>query len=269
MKQPLLTLLLLLTPLLDATERMPWYPRYLEFQPRATYLYQEYRKVDTGKGTKRHASHDNFLALSLSGAYDRWAVEVETSAGATRHRTFSLSDISLTGRYLWMDDVSGDAFSLTMGLTATQVLKLALHDISCFYHGGIEAEAHVAVGKEFDCEQFWLSHLWGVVGFGIADHGSPWVRADAAWEYNVWDRHRFRLFADSLWGLGRNNLSLRHHFHGYGPIRHQSIDIGLLYTRHFDWGAFVDLGYAYRVHAHNCPEQTNRVVVSFLYPFGL
>jgi len=263
-------LFVLLAPFLEATERMPWYPRYLELQPRATWLYQDYQKVDTAKGSQHHSSHDNFLFLSISGAYDRWAVELEISAAATHHRNFSLSDISLTGRYQWKDDIIGDAVSLTTGLTVSHVFEIALHDISCFYHGGIQLEGHVAVGKEFClCQQFWISRAWGVLGLGIADHGSPWVRFDAAWEHNVWDCHRFRIFADSLWGLGRNNLSLKHHFHGYGPIHHQSIDLGFAYSHHFEAGAIVDLGYSYRVHAHDCPERVNKIFISLLYPFGL
>lgn len=265
-----LFLFILFAPFLEATERMPWFPRYLELQPRATWLYQDYSKVDTAQGSKHHSSHDNFLFLSLSGAYDRWAAELEASAAATRHRHFTPSDITLTGRYQWLDDIIGDAVSFTTGFTVAQVFKLAVHDISCFYHGGIQLEAHAAAGKEFAiCEQFWVSRAWGVLGLGIADHGSPWVRADLAWEQNVWDVHRFRIFADSLWGLGRNNLALKRHFHGYGPIRHQSIDLGFLYSHQFAMGAIIDLGYAYRVHAHNCPEHVNKVFVSLLYPFSL
>lgn len=269
MAKSLFFLILSLSSILGATERMPWYPRYLELQPRATYRFQEYSKVDTKEGTRHHGSHDHFLHLSLSAAYDRWCAEIEATGAATRHENFNLADLSLTGRYLWLDDVVGDAVSLTTGLTVTQVITLARHDISCFYHGGIEVEGHVAVGKELTlCEEFWRSRLWGVVGFGVADLGSPWVRANMAWEHNVWDRHRVRLFVASLWGLGHRDLKI-HHFRGFGPIRHQLIDLGLLYGYHFECGFSVDVGYAYRVYARNCPLQANQFLVSLLYPFGL
>lgn len=265
----LIGFLLTIAAFAEGVERMPWYPRYLELQPRATWRYQQYEKVDTGRETRRHASHDNFLTLSLSGAYDKWCLEIEATGAATRHQHFNLDDLSLTGRYLWLNEDVGDPVSLTTGLTATQVITLARHDISCFYHGGIEAEAHLALGSEIICEQFWRSRWWGVFGVGIADIGSPWLRGELAWEYNGWDCQRLRLFANSLWGLGHNHLTLKHHFHGYGPIRHQSVDIGLLYSYHFEAGAIVDLSYAYRAFARNCPAYANQVLVSLLYPFGL
>ncbi len=252
----------------EATDKMPWFPRYLEFQPRVSYLFQEYRRIDTKHGSKHRRSVDNFLALSVGGSYDRWAVELETSAGATRHRTFTLSDFAVTGRFLLLDDTIGDPVSISTGLTVTQVFTLARQDLSCFYHGGIEAEAHLSIGKETSCEQFWRSHIWGILGAGGADLGSPWLRADLAWETNYWDLNRLRFFANTLWGLGQNDLSLREHFRGYGPIRHQSIDLGILYTHLFETGVFADIGYIYRIYARNCPEHVNQILVSFLYPFG-
>lgn len=267
LKKLLLTLLFF--SFLEGTEYAPWFPRNLELQPRATYMYQEYSKVNVGKGPSHRSSHDNFLNLSLSGAYKTLALEIEASAGSTHHRCFTLSDVALTGRYQLLDDVLGDPVSLTVGLNLSQVFKLALHDISNFYHGGIELEGHLAIGKEWSAEQFWISRGWAVLGFGVADHGSPWVRANVVCEKNCWDLERVRLFAESLFGLGHNTLTLKPHFRGYGPIRHQSIDLGLVYTHFFECGLSLDLGYSYRLYARNCPQYVNRLFVSLLYPFGL
>jgi hypothetical protein len=267
-KGVILLFMLLCVSFAEATEKMPWFWRYLEFQPRLTYRLQEYRRVDTKFGSKHRRSVDNFITLSLGGSYDRWAIEVETSAGATRHRTFTPSDIALTGRFLILEDTIGDLVSLSTGVTFTQVFTIARHDISCFYHGGIEAEGHLAIGKETSSEQFWTSRTWAIFGIGCADLGSPWLRADFAFEKNCYDLHRFRFFAHSLFGLGQDDLVLKYHFRGYGPIRHQTIDLAVLYTRFFESGLSVDLGYLYRIYARNCPEHVNQFVLSFLYPFG-
>ena len=214
---------LILSPLMGfATDLKPWYDRYLEIQPKATYIFQSYSKIKTGEGTLHRSSNDHFLNFSVSGAYDRWSAELETTFAATRHRSFGFCDARLTGRYQWLDDVVGDPVSLVTGVTLTQACKIALHDPSCFYHGKFEAEMHLAVGKEIACEQFWTSRGWGVLGLGLADTGSPWIRADFAWEQNWCDVHEFEIALRTLWGCGGENFH-RYHFKGYGPIKHYSI----------------------------------------------
>ena len=256
--------------LLDATELSPWYPRDLELQPQASYCYQTYHTVDTVHGFAHRPAYNHFLDLSLSGAYSQYAVEIETLLAATRHRTFGFADLRLTGRYQWFDDVIGDPLSLTTGLTVAQVFEQARHDLSCFYHGGIEFEFHVAAGQECTCREFWQSRYWGVLGFGFADQGSPWLRANVAWEHNWWDTQEVTFFINSLWGCGGEGLHLHHkHFHGYGPIHHQSIDIGFNYSYGLECGGVLSCGYAHRLYALNCPRCVNNWCVSFLYPFGL
>jgi hypothetical protein len=251
------------------TELAPWYNRYLELQPKAVWTYQGYQTLNTTQGNIRKPSHDNFLDLGISAAYSVYSFEIETHWASTRHRHFGFADLALTGRYQWWDDTSGNDFSLTTGLTVKQVFKLARNDISNFYQGGVEAEAHAALGKEVVCQQFWVSRLWGVLGFGIADIGSPWIRFNVAWEQNCWDQHQLSTYINTLWGLGTHGLHLNRHFRGYGAIRHQSIDIGIKYTYETDcWGIW-SLDYSRRLYALNCPYAVNQVAVGVLYPFGL
>ncbi len=269
LKKICLLLLGLLPVLLNATDFKPWYPRNLELQPQATYSYQSYQTVDTVHGFAHRPAYNDFLDLSLSGAYSQYAIELETLLAATRHRSFGFADLRFTGRYQWLDDVIGDPCTLTTGLTLTQVFSQSRHDNSFFYHGGIEVEAHVAAGRELSCREFWQSRYWGVLGFGVADEGSPWVRANLSWEHNWWDTMSATVFLESLWGFGGEGLHLNKHFHGYGPIHHQSIDLGFRYSYTLECGGVATCGYARRFYALNCPRCVSEWCVSFLYPFGL
>jgi len=261
---------LLLCPIaLFATEYAPWYERNLELRPKATLLYQTYNSVQSPHRPKRHPSNDIFLDLSLSTYLMAFGVELETSFAHTRHqRQLNWDDLSLTGRYQLLDDVTGDPISLTAGATIRQVLKLARHDVSCFYHGGLEGEFHLAAGVETSCAQFWVSRLWGMLGLGIADLGSPWIRANLEWNHNCYDLYGASLYLNTLWGLGRNNLRLKD-FKGYGPIAHRSADAGIRYGHTFEFGGTLGVGIARRIYARNCPRNVNQVYICFIYPFGL
>lgn len=261
-------LILLIPFVLNAADLAPWFPPNLEIQPRVAYVFQNYTKIDGSHCTKK-ANNDHFLTLSLGGSYNTLAVELETTMADTRHHTFGFADIALTGRYQWLNDILTDPVSLTTGVTVRQVFKVALNDISNFYNGGIEAEVHAAVGKETACREFWETRYWGVLGIGIADFGYPWIRANAAWERNWWDRHAITIYAHSLWGFGSHSLHCKRHFRGYGPIHHQNIDLGFLYDYALDCGGIVSLGYARRIYAKNCPKNVNLATLSFVYPFGL
>jgi hypothetical protein len=268
----------LLPSVMFATELKPWFGKNLEIESRTGYLLQAYRSIDVVRGPHHLPSVNSFFHLSLSFAATDLSVasipdmsaEIEAVAADTRHRSFGMDALKATGRFRWMNDVPGDdPISLTTGLTLTQVFKQALHDIGSFHHGGIEAEAHVAFGKEHPWKRFWTSRWWGVFAIGIADIGSPWLRGQAAWEHNKCDKHRLRFFCDSLWGLGKRGLRLYVPFRGYGPIHHQSVDVGIRYSYLFDWAGRLSVGYARRIYALNCPKNANTAFISIFYPFGL
>lgn len=268
MRHPLLCLCLLFPFFVQGTQLQPWLPRYLELQPKASYLYQAYNSVSTGERHRHRKDRDHFLNLSLSTACAVYGIEVETDLGATRHRKFTFSDLALTGRYQFLDDVIGDPVSVIGGLTIAQVFRLARNDISNFYHGGIQGEAHVSVGKEWQCWNFWRSRLWGVGVFGVADIGSPWLRFDFGWEYNWWDINQIGLYLKSRGGFGGRDLKI-HHFSGYGPVAYRVIDISFEARHHFESGFIVGCGAGYRILAKNCPRCVCFLSANLLYPFGL
>lgn len=261
---------LLLPGLLLATDLTPWLTKDLEFQSQLSGLFQFYPKIAAKHGSIHRSGNDQFYTFSLALSAFDWSGEIESTLAHTRRQDYLCDNVRLTGRYRWLDDIPGDApFSLVTGLTLTQAFKHSLRDISSFHHGQFEAEAHIAIGKECSCERFWSSRWWGVFALGHGNHGDPWLRTESAWEKNWWDTHQLRVFANSLWGLGNKRISTVNHFRGYGPIAHQSIDIGLRYTYLFEFSGIISFEYAYRPYASNFPENTSLLFARFLYPFGL
>lgn len=253
-----------------STELSPWFGNVLELDLRASATANAYRLISTGHGTVYRNSCDIFYNLSASLAYpEDLTFELEAVAVNGSHHGFGMDSLLFTARQRWMNDITAeDPISLTGGLTVAQIFKPGLRNLSAFHHGGIQFEAHVAAGKEFSCNEFWVSRLWGVLGFGVADMGSPWIRGNAFWEHNWWNNHRVQIFMRTLWGLGHNDLNLCHTFHGYGPINHQSIDLGASYGYLFDCSIMLSLEYGHRVYARNCPRSVDIIAINLYYPLG-
>jgi len=267
----LLFCLLTLTFPLAATEFSPWLPMKYDVNVRGALLGQAYSSLDAVCGNTHKPACDLFAFFSVDGApCEDTDVEIEFVASDTRYKNFGFDAFKLTGRIQLMNDIPGDdPISLTTGLTISAVTKPALHDLSSFYHGRIQAEVHVAYGKEFECKQFWASRTWAVVGLGLADAGSAWMRGNLIWEKNWWDLHRVKVFANSLWGFGKSRLNLSRHFKGYGSINHQSVDVGLGYAYVMPHRIELAADYSYRIYARNCPRGVSLFKVSYLYPLGL
>lgn len=269
MKKLFLTLFLPLS--LFAIDLEPWYTPSFEFQSELTWFYQSYDKVEVWDSSIPYKSNDNFakarLGMSILDTYD---IQVEVVGGETRAHSFNFDHVSLTLRYLLMDDVEGDLFSLVVGATGIHANKQAVDDVSSFHHGQSEGELHVSIGKEIPRWDTWSSHWWLVGAVGCADQGSPWVRGNAYAEYQLPTRNLFiRFFGESLWGLGGKNITNITHFKGYGDIKHQSVDAGFRVTYRTDYCGSFYLQYARRFLARNYPKNTNLLTISYVYPFGL
>lgn len=261
--------LFVLTQAACGVELHPWIPRVLEIETYASSQLQAYQSIKSSNRSRRKPACNLFFAIGAASAYEDFAAEAEAIASDSQYCDFGMDSIQITGRYRWFNDIVADPVSLVSGLTVSQVFKPGLRNLSSFHHGGIECEALLAIGRESSCGQFWVSRWWGLAGVGLADMGYPWIRANINWERNFGDAHQIRLFANTLWGLGPHRLKLYAPFRGYGSIRHQSVDVGVDYRCHYQWGGGTSLEYAYRVFARNCPTGVNTLLVSFWYPFGL
>lgn len=267
--KPLFFFLLFFPIALVATDLKPWFPRYLEIQGHLNYLYQQYSKVKSGDASLKFKSKDHFFSGSLELAYEKYCAEIELMFSATRKHQFEPDSASATFRYQLFDDIIGDAASVVLGGTLTQVFIGSLKDLSTFHHGQFEGELTLAIGKEIPCQDTWSLRGWGVAGLGLADHGSPWLHAIAAFEKNFNFGRHLRLYGEFIKGLGGHDLNLSKKFHGYGSISHESLDCGVMYRYGLDCDSSLSLGVASRVYAKNCPKDPVFVYVSYLYPFGL
>lgn len=253
----------------ESTQTEPWLGNAYEFEFRPSLTYQGYRSLASSAHQQKYSSDDFFLNASLSNSAPSMGVELEALGARTRRQKGDVDQIKLTGRYVWLDDITGDPLSVVSGLSYIQAFHHSLKDVSSFHHGLCEAEFFVSIGKELarDCE--WNSRWWGVFGIGSAvDRGSPWLRFDIAYEKCFCEMHALRFMLNSLWGTGNRSLCL-HHFDGYGPIQHQAIDLGVRYTYVLTFFGNASLEYSCRVHARNFPEYVHRVTVQILYTFGL
>jgi len=265
-----LAMVMLAAMCLEATELRPWHGNVYDLDIRGKAVLQQFQWIDTHCGQVKRPECDGFYTISALGVpKDMITVEAELSALDSRHRLFGLQALRLTGRYFWLNDIVADPISLATGITVSQIFHAARQNIATFDHGGIACEGHVAVGKEYSCEQFWVSRWWGVIGLGIADVGYPWLRANLAWERNWWERHQLKIFMDSIWGFGGHDLGLVGCFPGYGNIQYQAIDTGIRYGFRLDNNVLLTIAYAYRVYGHNCPRNVNLLQLEICYPYGL
>lgn len=265
--------LFLLTPLfLQANDLSPWFgpDKLPEF--RCCYLYRHYPRVSTGSHLAKHVGNDQFVDAGISfSPAPEWSAEFEVISAATTERSFGLDTLRLTGRYRLLDDVVDLAtVSLVVGLVADYASRAALRDIGSFHHGRGEFEAFLSAGRELAlCEEFWTSRIWGMVGVGLADMGSPWTHLLVKFEKNHYDLHRYGLFLEGLWGFGNHDLHLHREFRGYGPIRHRSFDLGIQYQYFWSELGWIGLSYAYRIWAKNFPAEAHTVEVCVNIPFNL
>ena len=263
----------LLAPIVcTATDLKPWFGNEYETEIRASLLYQNYKYLDipSHREFKRN-ENDYFATLSATYPFRRYSGEFEATAAFTKHQRRRWDNFRVTGRYQWWnDEFDGDPFSIVTSITLTQAMGRALHDVSSFHHGHIEGEFDFSFGKKYGypCSKDFVFRWWGVAGIATSDRGSPWARGDAACEYNYSDMHLFRLFLNSLWGMGGYDIRPRHHFKGYGKIAHRSVDVGIRYSLNWGWWGTLSLQYARRVHARNFPKNANLVFIEYYYPFG-
>lgn len=267
MKKWLIGLLLFLPFYGQTVDLKPWYPRSLQLQGIVDYRYQSYNRLDAPGKNRHFSSDDHFVDASLMAVYDPYSIQLEIEFADTRKRNFDWDHIGVTGRYQFLDDNVGDPISLTAGVTLSRAWREALNDISSFHHGQNEAFFHMAIGKQSIHGSTWSDRWWGIIGLGIADRWTPWIVANAAYEWNQYDPHRFKVYINTLWGCGGSKLRLKD-FGGYSRVNHKSIDIGAAYLYEFEFFGTVSLSYSRRVYAHNFPDNANILTIQYNYPFG-
>jgi hypothetical protein len=246
----------------------PWINNEYEVEIRTELLCQHFNSVQIPHHDLKRNESDYFLSLSAAFPFRRYRGEFEITGAQTHHQNHRIDNFRISFAYSAMDDREGDPFSLMGGMILSEPLSRALHDISSFHHGHLNAEFFLSVGKdiEFLCDDDNLFRWWNVCGLGCTDFGASWIREDCACEWRQ-EVQYIRLFANTLWGLGKRDLRLNC-FKGYGPIQHRSVDIGIRYGCCFSGIGTLSVQYARRVYAHNFPENANLILFEYYLPFG-
>ncbi len=255
---------------LFSMQEKPWFGNLYEIELNASHSYSFFHKVGHGHPSLKRTWRDYLTTLAIgSRIAENWSLEAEIQGDATTRRSFGYSSIALQGRYLWLDDIAGDAVSLATGLTLRQTSKTSLHQLSTPYHAPFTAELHIALGKEWIKSSHWMQRLFVFGGFGKGTRGAPWWRADCFYINNYCDRVEWRLFLLGFFGCGNTQSVPLSHFRGWGHIAHYSVDLGTgLSFLFIPWGSF-KFDYIRRIYAHSYPQGVNFFVFSYELPFSL
>jgi hypothetical protein len=262
-------LILLLPFTLFSLEKQPWLGDIYEFHYLGGYAYSRFHKVQGAVDQLTSPYNVNLLFSGLDFSFSPdWSVDADVEFADTSFRSFQFRSFGIQGRYLWLDDIIGDWASLVTSFSARIVSPNMLKDVSTPYHGNVDLELSISLGKELDSFRFWRFRFWGFGLIGIANRGSPWLRGGAFFEGNLDDTHKWALYLLGSHGYGRKRSIDIANFRGYGRIRQKSIDIGARYGYRMGvWGT-LRFDYLRRVKASLCPENVNTFVISYLLPFS-
>lgn len=254
---------------LFSLEKQPWFGDCLEFHFLGEYAFSRFHKVQNGYPQLKSAFESNLIYLGLDfSPTPEWSVDTDFQIADTTQESINFRSFALQARYLWLDDIVGDAVSLATGGSVRFTNSASLKDISCPYHGITDIELNFSFGKEFVASDFWAWRLWAYGAIGHANLGSPWVRGVLSVESNYEDQHKIAIFAEGMNGYGRHTKVYIDNFYGYAKIRQKSIDVGIRYGYRVGvWGT-LRFEYIRRVLAKSCPQDVNNFIVSFLLPFS-
>jgi hypothetical protein len=270
-------LLSLLVPLsLFSLEKKPWFCNIFEFQLDTAYTYSRYNKVNNAKKQLSHPSNNHLIYadLGVSPTPD-WAMDIDLELADDPRRPFGFQSSAVQLRKLWLDDVVGDPVSLTTGASIRGTNSIAVRDVNSPYHSYANLEVNMAVGKEwnnFNCKEnspFWRWRGYLFSAIGMANRGSPWMRASLHFMHNHRDQTQWWVFADGYFGFGNQHEVDIKNFHGYAKIAHRSIDLGLAFRYFFELNGSLVLEYAHRVYAQSFPAQVNFFTIRYILPFSV
>lgn len=270
MKKSLFGVFLIFSVPVFALEVKPWLGDPYSFFFQSAFSYSHFHHVE-GASTQLSApvnSRNILLNFGVipSNCFD---IQLQSEFGKTNHTNWALRSGALQARLQLLDDISGDPLSFTLGLVLRGVPTHFLKDVSTPYAAQFSVETTAAFGKEWSQGPNWSMRTYGVVTLGQANRGKPWTQQFLVWQYNVYDAHRFTLFALGDIGFGgKQGVNVRH-FHGWSNFQHQSIDLGIEYSLKISVWGMLSTTYAHRVFAHNFPEHVNFFMLSYCIPFSL
>ena len=253
-----------------ALEVQPWFGEVYEFHFIERYTYSRFNTVQGGVPQLTTPFNVNLIYSSLDFCPSSdWSIDGDLQIADTTAMPFNFRSGALQLRYLWYDDIIGNPVTLNTGASVRITNEPSLHDVSCPSHANADFELNFALGREFDPSEYWRWRLWCFGALGQSNCGSPWVRAIAAIETNINEKHKWGVLAFGSNGYGRHPHVSTDHFNGYAKIRQKSIDLALRYGYKIGvWGT-LRVEYQRRVLAKACPQNVNTFIFSYLLPFSL
>lgn len=262
--------LVLLSPCaLLGLNKEPWLTDLWEFNFRPSYTYSTYPSVQGAVQKHQKTSHDNFLTFDLGVCpLDSMAIDVDIGFADTPIQKMGYRSSAVQLRYQFLDDIVGDFVTITTGAIFRGVSRHGLKDPSCPYHSDVNGSLNLSVGKEWSKNQYWISRVFGYLDGGMANHGSGWIQYLVSAQANINNCHRFGIFNEGYFGFGSKETLNIDHFHGYGSIHHQSLDVGARYSYVFPIWGHLTFAYTRRVYAKLFPQDANFFTVSYTLPFS-
>lgn len=250
-------------------EEQPWFGNVYEFNFLGKYSYAYFNKVNGARTQLNETIHNHLLYLDLQFPFSsQWSVDADFRLATTTNNPFHFSSTAWQLRYLWLDDIVGDIFSLATSLNFRITTPKGLKELISYYHGDVDLEGNISIGKEFAPKPNLLVRFWIFGAVGIANKGSPWIRGDAALESIYDDNHKWAIFFESLSGYGRREHINPNDFKGYASIRHEALDLGLRYGYKFGYWGTLGIEYKRVLFARCSPRNINYFTLSYLLTFS-
>ncbi len=249
-------------------EEKPWLGNTLEFYVDSAYSFYRFSSVANAKPGLHRSFNANLLTFDLGVPIDAFEGALELEFADTTKQSLGRRSVAVMFRMRWLDDIVGDPVSLTTGVSVRQTAYASLKDISCPSSSRWDFEAHAAVGKEWSSGADWMSRVYGIGALGQGVNGLPWTKAKLAYDLHQPGSHIWEFYGLGYWGFGSRHTVHIHHFHGWGPYNHSSVDLGLGYAFLFgEWG-YLRFDLYQRVYSKVYPSYQTGVVAMYHFPFS-
>ena len=266
MKRAILTLFFL--PLF-ALKNDPWIPPPYEFIAKGEYVFQYFPSVADAINPVNYDSYVNQLRMDLgASATSSLFFEAEVEFDNSSKVSFNLLSVAPAIKYQMLNDLTGDAMALLIGMYFRYVPENRLIDVATPYSGSYNFDFLASVGKEFDKEGKPVGRAYAMVDVGVATVGYPWFLADIVGEAIIKERNIIKMGVDGFFGLGTQNFVDVDNFNGYANLKHRSLNVKAGYGYKFPvWGELSAI-YKRRVVAAAYPQNLNYVGIEYMLGFS-
>jgi len=260
--------LFLTCPLLSL-EQSPWLGNWLEFEGSIYQKHTQSRRVATSHGSEKDFLHSEKTVCSLEFMpLAELSCALELDLAKTQKKDYGFETCKTDVRYNILNDLTGDAVSLTTALGLSLSTPSRIKDLSSTEHAVFEGDLRVMCGREFGYSEEGLYRAWAMGLVGVGSSGSPWVKAKVHLEKEFKEHHRVSLFFTIERGLSSHRLHAVRNFHSYSRLGYEFEEVGINYTL-----KEIALGSLYiectkRLHARFCPKASWSLELGFLIPFS-